>query len=143
MAIWKQEFNLEGLEQIAANTMVSTLGIKFIEVGDDYIKASMPVNENTVQPLRLLHGGASVALAETMGSMASFMCLEDTNTQNSVGLEINANHLRATFEGSTVIGTCRPVRLGRTIHVWNIEIHDQNERLVCVSRLTMAITQNK
>ena len=143
MAIWKQEFNLEGLEQISANTMVSTLGIQFLEAGDDYIKASMPVNQYTVQPFRLLHGGASVALAETIGSMASFMCLEDPSKQSAVGLEINANHLRAVFEGSTVIGTCRPVRLGRTIHVWNIEIHDQDERLVCVSRLTMAVTQNK
>ena len=136
--IWATAPSLEAFNAFSKNTMVEHLGIQFIEFGDDYIKASMPVDHRTVQPFRLLHGGASCVLAETIGSVASTMCL-DLSKNKAVGLEINANHLSAGHEGSTVIATARPVKIGRSIHVWNIGIHDDKNRLVCVSRLTMAV----
>lgn len=139
MKIWKQEFSLEGLNTMAENTMVSTLGIEFITIGEDYLKAKMPVNANTVQPMRILHGGASVALAETIGSVASLCCLSDIATQQVVGLDINANHLRSVMEGNFVVGTARPVHIGKKTHVWSIEIHDEQDKLVCLSRLTMMV----
>ena len=121
------------------NTMADALGIVFTTIGDDYLEATMPVNANTVQPFRILHGGANVALAETMGSVASTLCNEDWSKQTIVGLEINANHLKSVKEGSTVTGTCRPIRIGRQIHVWQIEIRDEKGDLSCVSRLTVSI----
>lgn len=136
--IWITPPSLEAFNAFSKNTMVEYLGIQFIDFGDDYLKASMPVDHRTVQPFRLLHGGASCVLAETIGSVASTMCL-DLSKNKAVGLEINANHLSAGYEGSTVIATARPVKIGRSIHVWNIEIHDDNDRLVCMSRLTMAV----
>lgn len=141
--IWKQPFTLDSLNALNRNTMGETLGIVFTETGDDFIAATMPANHNTVQPYRILHGGASVALAETLGSVASTLCLGDLNTQTAVGLEINANHLKAVPEGSVVTGTCRPVRLGSQIHVWQIEIRDEKGNLSCVSRLTVAIVSRR
>ena len=99
----------------------------------------MPVNASTVQPFRILHGGASVALAETLGSVASTLCIEDLSAWTAVGLEINANHLKSVREGGTVTGTCRPVRVGRQVHVWQIEIRDEKGDLSCISRLTVTI----
>ncbi|PHI19870.1 phenylacetic acid degradation protein [Lewinellaceae bacterium SD302] len=141
--IWKIPFNLEVLNQTGQNTMVEACGIVFTDFGDDWLKATMPVNEKTVQPVRILHGGANVVLAETMGSVASILCLEDMNKSNVVGVEINANHLRSVPEGQSVTGTVRPVRIGRKLHVWQIEIHDEQERLVCTSRLTAMVVERK
>lgn len=136
--IWKQTFTLEGLNQICQQTMVDHLGIEFTAFGDDYLEASMPVDERTVQPARLLHGGASVALAETVGSVASQLCIEDMGEQMAVGLEINANHLSPARSGK-VIGRVSPLRIGRRIHVWQIDIRDETGRKICVSRLTIAV----
>lgn len=115
----------------------------FTEVGDDYLKAEMPVSAATVQPFRILHGGASVALAETLGSVAGTLCLSDLSAQQAVGLEINANHLRSVREGGRVSGVCRPVRIGRQIQVWQIEISDEKGRLACISRLTVAVVSTR
>ncbi|NBC06146.1 MAG: hotdog fold thioesterase [Bacteroidetes bacterium] len=142
MKIWKQAFSLEGLQQISQQTMVDHLGIEFSAYGDDYLEATMPVDHRTVQPARLLHGGASVALAETIGSVASYMCIENIETHMAVGVEINANHLRPATSGK-VTGRVSPLRLGRKLHVWNIEIKDEQKRLICVSRLTIAVVPQR
>lgn len=139
MKIWKQEFELEGLNQMSQHTLVSTLGIEFIDFGDDFLKARMPVNVQTVQPMRILHGGASAALAETLGSLASTLCLEDLSKNQPVGLELNANHLRSVMEGGYVEGICSPIHIGRTTHIWRIEIFNPEGKKVCESRLTMMI----
>lgn len=136
MIIWKQAISVQTLTAISANTAVSHLGMEFLEVGDDFISARVPVDERTRQPYGLLHGGVSVVLAETLGSLgAYFACPEGHVT---VGLDINANHLRAVRSG-WVTGTAKPVHLGRSTHVWAIDITDEAGQLVCVSRLTMAI----
>ncbi|MCC6459831.1 MAG: hotdog fold thioesterase [Saprospiraceae bacterium] len=141
--LWKQAFTLEGLNALNANTMNAALGIQFTEIGDDFLAATMPVNQNTVQPFRILHGGASVVLAESLGSVASTLCLDDLSTQTAVGLEVNANHLKSVREGETVTAVCRPVRVGRQIHVWQIEIRDEKGDMSCISRLTVAIVSRK
>ncbi len=123
--------------------MSAELGIVFTEIGDDYVAATMPVNAKTVQPYRILHGGANVVLAETLGSIASTLCIEDPTAQTGVGLEINANHLKSVREGGMVTGVCRPVRVGRQIHVWQIEIRDESGDLSCISRLTVAIVNRR
>lgn len=123
--------------------MSAELGIVFTEIGDDYVAATMPVNAKTVQPYRILHGGANVVLAETLGSIASTLCVEDPTAQTGVGLEINANHLKSVREGGMVTGVCRPVRVGRQIHVWQIEIRDESGDLSCISRLTVAIVNRR
>jgi len=137
--IWKHQPTLEGMNSMSAGTLNESLGIEFVEIGPDYIKARMPVDSRTVQPFRILHGGASGALAETLGSVASVMCVEDPTKEACVGIELNRSHLRSAREGSAVIGTVRPFRLGKKIQVWNIEIHDEKGALVCVSRLTIAV----
>jgi 1,4-dihydroxy-2-naphthoyl-CoA hydrolase len=139
MKIWKQDFTLEGLNNSSENTLGSHIGIEFTDFGDDFLVATMPVDERTVQPARILHGGASVVLAETLGSVASFLCLDDMTKQMPVGLEINANHLSPGRFGSYVIGTCRPIRVGKTVHVWNIEIKSPEGKLICISRLTTSV----
>lgn len=141
--IWKQPVTTEGLNQLNRNTMGEALGIVFTEVGDDYLKAEMPVSASTVQPFRILHGGASVALAETLGSVAATLCLSNPVAQQAVGLEINANHLRSVREGGRVTGVCRPVRIGRQIQVWHIEISDEKGHLACISRLTVAVVSDR
>lgn len=135
--IWKQEFNLKGLNNINTATIVSHVGIEFTEIGDDYLVATMPVDERTKQPMGLLHGGASVVLAETLGSVAGLMCV-DSAQFTIVGVEINANHLKSVTSGK-VIGTVKPVRIGRTIQVWNIEIKNEAGKMVCVSRFTLMV----
>lgn len=139
--MWKFPFTLEGIQALSQNTMVDHLGIEFTGFGDDFLAARMPVDRRTTQPMGLLHGGASVALAETLGSVASALCLEDPAKQSPVGVEINANHLRPVREGF-VYATCKPVRVGKTIHVWQIDIRDESGRLTCTSRLTIAIVDN-
>ena len=141
--IWKQPATLEGINALNDNTMADGLGIVFTEIGDDWLTATMPTNEKTVQPFRILHGGANVALAETLGSVASTLCLEDLATHTAVGVEINANHLKSVREGGMVTGVCRPVRVGRQMHVWQIEIRDEKGELSCISRLTVAIVARR
>jgi 1,4-dihydroxy-2-naphthoyl-CoA hydrolase len=137
MSIWKQTGSLDHINASSRDTMVSTLDIRIIEVGDDFLRGTMPVDERTRQPFGLLHGGASVALAETLGSLAGNLCL-DPDKEVAVGLDINANHIRAVTAG-LVTGTARPLHIGRTTQVWEIRIEDDKERLVCISRLTLAV----
>lgn len=122
---------------MSEKTMVQHLGIQFVEVGADFLTARMPVDARTHQPYGMLHGGASVALAETLGSVAAH-CAINSNEHYCVGLEINANHIRAVRDGF-VLGTARPVHMGRSTQVWEIKITTENGDLVCVSRITMAI----
>jgi 1,4-dihydroxy-2-naphthoyl-CoA hydrolase len=136
MSIWRSLMTLEQLNS-HQGTLNSTLGIHFIEIGDDFVRATMPVDARTVQPYGLLHGGASVALAETLGSMGATMCV-DVNEYQVVGQEINANHVRAARSG-LVTGTARPLHLGGRTHVWGIEIVNDAKKLVCVSRITVAV----
>ena len=121
---------------------VGNLGIEFIEQGEDFLRGTMPVDHRTLQPYGLLHGGASVLLAETLGSAAANMCVDDPATRQAVGIEINANHLRAVTEG-VVTGTARPLHVGRGTQVWEIRIEDERGRAVCVSRLTLAMKYSK
>ncbi len=141
--LWKQPATIEGINALNERTMGEALGIIFTEIGDDYLVATMPVNNNTVQPFRILHGGANVALAETMGSVASTLCIEDLTAFTGVGLEINANHLKSVREGGMVTATCRPIRIGRQVHVWQIEIRDEKGDLSCISRLTVSIVPRR
>lgn len=135
------DLSLEALNSLSADTLASTLGIEITEIGPDFMRARMPVDGRTVQPFRQLHGGASVALAETLGSIASF-ALVNPATQNAVGLEINANHLRAVT-GGYVHATASPLHIGRRTHVWDIRIVDDSERLVCVCRFTVAVVERQ
>src|SRR5215467_6685067 len=139
MSIWRVSPTPEELTARGSRSMPGLLGIRFTEVGPDYLRASMPVTERTHQPFGVLHGGASVTLAETVGSVASLHCV-DTQQYMCVGQEINANHLRGISAG-TVTGTARPFHIGSRSQVWHIEIRDESERLVCVSRLTMAVVE--
>ncbi|MCS6844763.1 MAG: hotdog fold thioesterase [Caldilineales bacterium] len=125
------------LNRVHQNTMISHLGIEVTAIGEDYITARMPVADHTKQPMGLLHGGASVALAESLGSMASALLLDLTRFA-PVGLEINANHIRSVTDGY-VYGTVRPIHIGQRTHVWEIRIVDDRDRLVCVSRLTVMV----
>ena len=129
--------SIEELNRLSQGTLIEHLGIVFTAAGEDWLQATMPVDERTRQPYGLLHGGASVVLAETLGSSAGNLCV-DTATQVCVGLEINANHLRATRTG-TVTGTARAVHVGRTTQVWDIRIENEAGKPVCVSRLTLAV----
>ncbi len=136
MRIWQKPISVELLTQVSVNTAVEHLGIEFLEVGDDYIVGRVPVNRQTCQPYGLLHGGVSVTLAETLGSCgAAFSCPPD---YKAVGLDINANHLRGSTSG-WVTGTARPVHRGRTTHVWQIDLRNDDGELTCTSRITMAI----
>lgn len=136
MAIWRVASTPEELTERGSRTLSGYLGIRIVEIGPDFLRATMPVTERTHQPFGVLHGGASVALAETVGSMASTLCVDSGYLV--LGQDINANHLRKVSSG-LVTATARPFHLGRTSHVWHIEIRDEQERLVCVSRLTMAV----
>jgi 1,4-dihydroxy-2-naphthoyl-CoA hydrolase len=139
--IWKKTPTTEALNRLSEETMVEHLGIVYTEVGDDYLKATMPVDVRTVQPMGLLHGGASAALAETLGSVASH-CIVDRNTHYAVGLNIEVHHVRSV-SGGTVTGVARPVHLGKTTHLWEIKIYDDRENLVSVSMLKMIVLRIK
>jgi len=140
--IWfDKELSLEKIRPLGPGTMAQHLGIEWVEVGNDYIKARMPVDHRTIQPYGLLHGGASCALAETVGSVASAMVV-DHSKYFCVGLEINANHVRSARQGF-VTGTAAPLHLGSTTHVWDIKIHNEEGKLVCISRLTVAILKRQ
>ena len=136
--IWFHPYQLEQIH-FRVKSLASQLGIEFIELGDDYFRARMPVDERTRQPFGILHGGASVALAETLGSVAAGLVV-DPEKYRVVGQEINANHVRAIASGY-VIGTTRPVHIGKRSHVWEIRIVDEQDRLVCISRITMAVIE--
>jgi 1,4-dihydroxy-2-naphthoyl-CoA hydrolase len=137
MSIWRSLQTLENLNGNREGTLIGTLGILFTEIGDDFVRGTMPVDARTVQPYGLLHGGASVALAETLGSMGAAMCVDAAEYQ-VVGQEINANHVRAARSG-LVTGTARAAHLGGRTHVWSIEIVNDAQKLVCISRITMAV----
>jgi len=137
MAIWKQDTSLEHLNGWSRNTLMEALGIRLTAIGDDWLQGTLPVDHRTHQPYGLLHGGASVALAETLGSTAAMLTL-DAEKERAVGLDINANHVRGVTSGS-VTGTARPLHIGRSTQVWEIRIEDDAGRLVCISRLTMAV----
>jgi len=134
-----QAISLEQLNTVSNIGMSSFLKIEFTEIGTDYLIAKMPINERTTQPMGILHGGASVVLAETVGSIASNFYVTATNKgQYCVGQSINANHIRPASKGF-VYAKCRPLHLGKTSHVWSIQITNEDKKLVCQSRLTMAV----
>ncbi len=135
--IFSKETTVENLNKMSNNTMMEHLGIEFTEVGDNFISATMPVDHRHHQPYKLLHGGASVVLAETLGSVAAH-CSINSETHYSVGLEINANHIKGVRDGY-VIGTAKPIHRGKSTHVWEIKILNANDQLVCISRITMSI----
>lgn len=137
MAIWKTRADPAAINAHNAGTMVAHLGMQITEVGEDSVSGSMPVDERTRQPFGLLHGGASVALAETLGSLAANLCC-DPERERAVGLSINASHVRAAHSG-LVHGVARAAHVGRSTQVWDIRIHDDHDRLVCTSRLTCAV----
>lgn len=137
MSIWFKPISLDELNTYQQGTLVSHLGIRYTGIGDDWLKASMPVDARTKQPAGILHGGASVALAETLGSTGANLVV-DREKKLCVGLEINANHIRAMRDGE-VTGIARPLHVGGTTQVWEIRISDAGERLVCVSRITLAV----
>lgn len=139
--IWKHEVNIDILNSFNKN-MSKYLEIEFTEIGDDFLIAKMPVNEKTMQPFGLLHGGASVVLAETLGSVASNLCIENMMKEAVVGIEINANHLNGA-RGGYVYGKASPLKLGRKIHVWQIDIYTEDNKPICSSRLTTTVITRK
>lgn len=139
MSIWFQPSNIQDLNRLSENTMVSHIGIEFMEIGPDYICAKMPVNQHTHQPDGLLHGGASVVLAETLGSIASNLCIDRTK-KICVGLDINANHIRSARAGY-VTGKTKPIHIGASTHIWEIRITNEKDSLICIARLTMAVLE--
>jgi uncharacterized protein (TIGR00369 family) len=139
--IWKESIDLAEVNRRGRGTMVSHLDIEFVQVGDDFIVAKMPVDARTRQPYGVLHGGASVALAETVGSTAANYCI-DREKEVCVGVEINANHLRSKREG-VVIATGRPLHIGRRTQVWEVRMEDEEGRLISVSRLTLAVVDRR
>ncbi len=136
MAVWKKKFELDGLPSFLKDTIDAHLGIEYLEIGDDFLVARMPVDERTRQPFGLLHGGASAVLAESLGSLAGSMAVDDQHY--CVGVSINANHLRAVT-GGWVTGTVRPIRLGRRIHIWEIDIVNEDGKPVNHSVLTLSV----
>ncbi|MFC7472988.1 hotdog fold thioesterase [Dankookia sp. GCM10030260] len=139
MGIWKRAWSPDGLVERHAATLPALLGIRIAEVGEDFARATMPVDDRHIQPAGILHGGASVVLAETIGSICGVMALEEGWTV--VGLEVNANHLAAVPKGDAVEAICRPLQLGRSVQVWQVEIRRGDGRLSCVSRLTTVVRQ--
>lgn len=137
MGIWFQPYSLEELQQRGRGTMIEQLDIRITAIGDDYLEGTMPVDQRTIQPHGILHGGANVALAETLGSLAANLVV-DPQQRYCVGLEVNANHLRPVRTGQ-VTGHARPLHLGGTTQVWSIEIREGDGKLSCISRLTMAV----
>ncbi|TCZ64458.1 hotdog fold thioesterase [Roseicella aquatilis] len=139
MGIWKRTVPPETLSEQHGGTLPALLDIRFVEFGEDFARATMPVDERHIQPAGILHGGASVVLAETIGSVCGVMALEEGWTV--VGLEVNANHLAPVFKGDAVEALCRPLQLGRSVQVWTIEMRRGDGRLTCVSRLTTVVRQ--
>ena len=141
MQIWKiQGITVEALQQNSKNTLVEHLGIEFTEIGEDFLKAKMPVDQRTIQPMGLLHGGAHVVLAESLGSSAANLCLDITK-EYALGLDINSNHLKSAKNGF-VYGIARPIHIGSKTQVWEIKIFDEKENLLNISRLTMMVLKH-
>ena len=138
--LWKHEPGVEQLQQTMQGTLLEHLGLTIESIGDDSISVRMPVDRRTIQPYGILHGGASVALAESLGSLASVLCIEDPSTHTPVGVEINANHLRPVSSG-IVTATAKPIHLGKKTQVWGIEIFNGKDQMVCISRITMAVVE--
>jgi 1,4-dihydroxy-2-naphthoyl-CoA hydrolase len=136
MTIWKSLITLDQIKERSKDTLMEHLGIEYLEIGEDYLKARMPVDSRTRQTTGILHGGASAALAETLGSIAASMCI-DREKKHIVGLEINANHIRPVTAG-WVTGITTPIHVGNTTQVWEIRIYNEQEKLACISRLTVA-----
>lgn len=146
MSIWHKQYTLKEINELSKNTLNENVGIEFTEIGEDFVVGKMPVDSRTVQPFRILHGGASAALAETLGSVASMMCL-DIEKNLPVGLELNINHLRSAKTGY-VFGFCKPIHIGKSTHVWGIEIKDapstaSEGKLIATSRITIMILDRK
>ncbi|CAN5611723.1 hotdog fold thioesterase [soil metagenome] len=142
MSIWfNKNIIITDLQKLGKNTLGEHIGMQFTEIGEDYLKATMPVDHRTHQPYGLLHGGASAALAETLGSVCSAFVI-DPEKFICVGIEINANHVRGVKAG-IVTGICTPIHIGAITHVWDIRIHDERDKLVCISRLTVAVLKKK
>ena len=139
--MFKSGITLENLGQMSKGTMVEHLGIEFLEIGNDYITGRMPVNEKTIQPHGMLHGGASVSLAETLGSVAATLTI-DTDEKICLGLEINSNHIKGVREGH-VIGKATPIHIGKTTQVWEIRITNNDNQLINISRLTLAVIDKR
>ncbi len=140
--IWfNKDLKFENMYSLGKGTMGEHIGMEWVELGPDFLKARIPVDHRTIQPFGLLHGGASCVLAETLGSVASYLVIDSTK-QICVGLEINANHIRSARKGF-VTGTAKPIHIGNSTHVWDIKITDEEERLICVSRLTVAVLEKK
>lgn len=136
--IWKNTPKLEGINNLSSNTINEALGIEFTEIGEDYLEARMPVDQRTKQPMGLLHGGASVVLAETLGSVASTLLIEDLTKKTAVGTDINASHLRSARSGY-VTGRVEALKIGRKMHTWQIVIRNEEGKTTCVSRLSCMI----
>jgi 1,4-dihydroxy-2-naphthoyl-CoA hydrolase len=140
--IWHKPYTIDDLQGFRNANMGEHIGIEFVEVGDDFLTARMPVDHRTVQPFGLLHGGANCVLSESLGSVAAWMCV-DTDKYAAVGMEINANHIRSARDGF-VIGRCEAIHIGRTSHVWQTDITDESTgKRICLSRLTVAIIEKK
>jgi 1,4-dihydroxy-2-naphthoyl-CoA hydrolase len=139
MSIWFQPFTLEDIQAYSRGSMVEHLDLRFSEIGPDFLRGTLPVDSRTTQPFGLLHGGASAALAETLGSVAATHCV-DMSRYRCVGLEINSNHIRSARAGR-VTGTARPVHIGGRSQVWEIRIEDDKQRLICISRLTVMVLE--
>jgi 1,4-dihydroxy-2-naphthoyl-CoA hydrolase len=140
MGIWPRDYQLDELNRLGRGNLAEHLGMEFTAIGADFLEARMPVDARTHQPAGILHGGASAALAETVGSFAANLVLPPD--RYAVGLEINANHLRG-IESGWVIAVARPLHIGKSTQVWDIQIRDEQQRLVCISRLTMAVLEKK
>jgi 1,4-dihydroxy-2-naphthoyl-CoA hydrolase len=142
MTTWfDKNISVEAIKPLGKGTMTEYLGIEWVEIGKNFLKAKMPVDHRTIQPYGLLHGGASCVLAETIGSVASHLVI-DPSAFYCVGIEINANHIRSA-KGGFVYGTCSPLHIGSSTHVWDIRITNEEEKLICISRLTVAIMKKK
>jgi 1,4-dihydroxy-2-naphthoyl-CoA hydrolase len=136
-SIWKRDFTIEGFETAHAATLPGLLGLRLVEIGADFVRGEMPVDERHIQPYGILHGAGSVVVSETLGSFSGAMAAPEGH--RVVGVEVNANHLAPVRKGDTVTALCRPVRLGRTLQVWEIELRRGDGTLTCVSRLTTAV----
>ena len=141
MAIWFKPYTLEDIEKRGKGTMVEHIGIKITALGNNFLSGTMPVDHRTTQPMGILHGGASAALAETLGSLAANFVI-DEQKKYCVGIDINANHIRSAKKG-LVTGTARPIHIGSSTQVWSIEIVDEQKKLVCISRLTLAVLDRR
>lgn len=140
--IWKREFTIKNLNNARIPNLTTHLGINYLDYGDDFLRATMPVDERTIQPYGILHGGASASLAETLGSVASMLCIPADKNLIPVGVELNVNHLKSVTSG-LVTAKAKPIKIGRRLHVWNIEITNVNDELIAVSRLTTMIIEKK